>query len=148
MDSWKVSRLIALASLVASTSAFGSFSAPHYLGVSRAQGEFRMYLGGGKFLGRTGSLQAVGVSVHQLRKGHPPKAIEGCVYRFDAMNWRKDRIECADSTPAPLRGVEYARSPTPGEKGSHAPDLMVCVRRCDGQAPQRLRLQEADEDNG
>lgn len=144
----KLSKLLALASLLASTSVFGSFSAPHYLGSSRDHGEFRMYLGGGEFLGRTGSLQTIRVTVHQLRKGHPLRALEGCVYRFDDMNWRRDRIECAQNTPGPLRGVEYARDLKQGEKGSQEPNLLVCVRGCSRQVPQRLRLEEADEDNG
>jgi hypothetical protein len=88
------------------------------------------------------------VTVHQLRKGHPLRALEGCVYRFDDMNWRRDRIECAGSTPGPLSGVAYARNLKQGEKGAQAPDLLVCVRGCGRQVPQRMRLEDADEDNG
>lgn len=148
MDSCKISRLIALASLVACTSALAEFSAPHYLGHSRQQGEFRMYLGGGEFVGRTGAHQAVKVTVHQLRKGQPLRALQGCVYHFDDTDRRKDRIDCGGSAPGPLRGVEYARDVKEREKGAPELEPMVCVRRCTGQVPQRLRLEEAEEDNG
>lgn len=141
-------RLIALASLLASTSVFGEFSAPHYLGVSRGQGEFRMYLGGGEFVGRDGSLHTVKVTVHQLRKGRPLKALEGCVYRFDGADWRRDRIECGQAAPGPLRGVAYARDAKQDGTSAHARERLVCVRGCGAQVPQRLQLEEADEDNG
>jgi len=148
MDRWKFSRLIALAALLASTSVFGEFSAPHYLGDSRDRSEFRMYLGGGEFLGRAGSIQAIRITVHQLRKGQPLKALEGCVYRFEDADWRQGRIECSQSTPGPLRGVEYARDAAQLEKGAKAGEVLICVRRCSRQVPQRLRLEDADEDNG
>jgi len=148
MDSCKVSKLIALACLATNTHAFASFSAPHYLGFSRDRSEFRLYLGAGEFLGRTGSLQAIRVTVHQLRKGQPLRALQGCVYYFDDMNRRRDRITCPQVTPGPLKGVEYAREPEERGKGAPGVDRMVCVRRCSGQVPQRLRLEEAEEDNG
>lgn len=148
MDSSKVSRMLALAGLVACTSAWGSFSTPHYLGHSRQQSEFRVYLGGGAFLGRAGSLQTIRVTIHQLRKGQPLRALEGCVYRFDDTDRRRDRIECADGAPGPLSGVEYARDPKQGEKASDETDLLMCVRGCSRHVPQRLHLEDADEDNG
>jgi len=145
MHALKASSLIALASLLASTSAFGSFGA-HYLGTSRDRTEFRLYLDGGEFLGRTASLQAIRVTVHQLRPGQPRRTLEGCVYRFDETNPRRDKIECTDSASSPLKGVEYAREQKPAEKGTHALEVLDCVRRCGGPVPQRLRL-EAEEDN-
>ena len=148
MASWRTSRLIALASCLASTSVFGEFSTPHYLGASRGQGEFRMYLGGGEFVGRDGSLHTVKVTVHLLRQGRPLKALQGCVYRFDDKDWRRDRIDCAQTAPGPLKGVAYARDPGQDEKSTHAREQLVCVRGCGAQVPQRLSLEEADEDNG
>lgn len=141
----KVCKLIALASLAASTSAFGSFGA-HYLGASRDHAQFRMYLDGGEFLGRMASFQTIRVTVHQLRQGRPMRVLAGCVYRFDDMNRRNDRIECAARVPGPLRGVAYARDPKEDGKGVDELEPMVCVRRCGGQVPQRLNL-EAEEDN-
>jgi hypothetical protein len=148
MGSLQRSTLIALASLLASTSVLSEFSAPHYLGSSRDRSEFRMYVGGGEFLGRNGSLQTIKVTVHQLRVGQRLKTLEGCVYRFDDMDWRRDRIECSQETPGPLRGVEYARDAKQFEKGVSEREVLTCVRRCGPQVPQRLRLEDADEDNG
>ncbi len=145
MGAWNIAKLTALASMVASTSALGSFGA-HYSGTSRDHGHFRMYLDGGEFLGRTGSFQTIRVTVHLLRQGQPLQALEGCVYRFDDRDRRRDRIECAEGAPSPLSGVEYARKLKPGGKDTPEPAQMVCVRRCDGRVPQRLRL-EAEEDN-
>ena len=147
MNFWKMSKLITLVSLVASTGAIGSFSTPHYLGISRDHSEFRMYLNGGEFLGQIGSLQTITVAVHQLRKGHSLRALEGCVYRFDNKNGLRDRIECAQSTPGPLSGVEYARDLKKPENSVRALAYLVCVRRCGRQVPQRLSLEDAEEDN-
>lgn len=145
---WSIAKLIALASVVVSGSAFGAFDTPHYLGSSRDHNEFKVYLNGGGFLGRTGSMQAIKVTVHQVRKGLLVRSLEGCVYRFDESNRLRDRIECAVSTPGPLSGVEYARDLKQIKKGAHELDLLVCVRRCGRQVPQRLSLEEAEEDNG
>lgn len=147
MDVRKTASLITLASLVVSSSAFGAFGA-HYLGTSRDHSEFRMYLDGGEFLGRTASFYTIGVAVHQLRKGQPLRRLGGCVYRFDDMDRRKDRLECAENKASPLSGVEYAREATHGEKGTVDLTELVCVRRCSRQVPLRLRLESADEDNG
>lgn len=138
-------RLAVLALLVASTSAQASFGA-HYLGTSRDHTQFRLYLDGGAFLGRTGAFQAIRVTTHQVRPGQPLRAMEGCVYRFDDTNRRRDRIDCAEDAPHPLRGVAYARDPAQTGKGAGGPDRLVCVRRCGGTVPQRLSL-EAEEDN-
>lgn len=147
MAARKAAGLIVLASLVVSTSAFGALGA-HYLGTSRGQGEFRMYLDGGEFLGRTASFHSIRVAVHQIRSGRPPRTLGGCVYRFDEMDRRKDRIECAENKASPLSGVEYARDPKLGEQGASDLSPLVCVRRCSRQVPLRLSLENADEDNG
>ncbi|MFM9899409.1 MAG: hypothetical protein ACKVOT_00180 [Polaromonas sp.] len=141
--------LIALASWGASTSAFGALGA-HYLGTSRNEGEFRLYLDGGEFLGRTASFHSIRVAVHQRRKGHPLRALGGCVYRFDDTDRQKDRIECATNKGSPLSGVAYARDPRLKGAGADADALsqLVCVRRCSPQAPLRLTLENAEEDNG
>ena len=146
MNDWKISKLIALALLAASTSAFASFGA-HYLGFDRDHHEFRMYLDGGEFLGRNGSFQTIRVTVHQLRKGQPIRALKGCVYHFDDSNRHRDRIECTESTPSPLRGVEYARDLKQREKEAENMEPMVCVRSCGRLVPQRLSLEEAEQDN-
>lgn len=146
MNSWKTSKLIALVSLVTSTSAFGSLGA-HYLGFDRDHREFRMYLDGGEFLGRNGSFQAISVTVHQIHKGQPIRTLKGCVYHFDDTNRLRDRIECAESTPGPFRGVEYARDLNQREKGAQDMEPMVCMRRCNRPVPQRLILEEAEQDN-
>lgn len=148
MCSWNISKLFALASVVISTGALGSFDTPHYLGTSRDQNEFKFYLNGGEFLGRTGSFQRVSVTVHQSRKGQTLRALAGCVYHFEANNGRKDKIECAESTPGPLKGVAYARDLNQLDHGAPELALLVCVRRCGRQVPQRLSLEEANEDNG
>ena len=145
MSSMIVSGLIALLALVANTSAFGSFGA-HYLGTSRDRTEFRLYLDGGEFLGRAASMQTIRVTVHQLSQGRPLRTLTGCVYRFDGTNPRRDRIECAENAQGPLKGVEYARDTKQSGKSTNALEILVCVRRCGGQVPQRLRL-EAEEDN-
>lgn len=148
MSVWKISRLIALVSLATSTSAFGSLGA-HYLGFDHDQREFRMYLDGGEFLGRNGSFQSIRVTVHQIRKGQPMRALKGCVYHFDDTNRHRDRIECTESTSGPLRGVEYARDLKQRDEEAEAEDIepMVCVRRCGRLVPQRLSLEEAEQDN-
>ncbi|WP_295952605.1 hypothetical protein [Rhodoferax sp.] len=139
--------LVSLAALTLGSNAFASLGA-HYLGWSRDQGEFRMYLDGGEFLGRTGPFQTIRVTVHLLRKGRPLRALEGCVYHFDELDRRRDQIACAEDAASPLRGVAYARDPQRGEKDANALEQMVCVRRCGRQVPQRVHLEEADEDNG
>lgn len=146
MNGLKISKLVALVSLAISTNAFGSFGA-HYLGFDRDQNEFRMYLDGGEFLGRNGSFQTIRVTVHQLRKGHSTRTLKGCVYHFDDKNRHRDKIECAESTAGPLRGVEYVRDLKPQEKGAQDMEPMVCVRRCGRLVPQRLSLEEAEQDN-
>jgi hypothetical protein len=132
--------------LGASFAAFAGLEA-HYLGLSRDGGEFRIYLHGGAYLGRSGSLQAVAVAVHETRKKRPMRSLQGCVYHFDDRDRSRDRIECAANTAGPLRGVAYAREHSEGA-GTDAVEPMVCVQRCSPQAPQRLRLEESDEDNG
>jgi hypothetical protein len=135
--------------LGASFAAFAGLEA-HYLGLSRDGGEFRIYLHGGAYLGRSGSLQSVAVTVHETRRRRPMRSLQGCVYHFDDRDRSRDRIECAANTAGPLRGVVYAREH--GKAGSTADadavEPMVCVQRCSPQAPQRLRLEESDEDNG
>ncbi|MDB5895991.1 MAG: hypothetical protein JWQ88_3522 [Rhodoferax sp.] len=145
-----VARLLVLATLLAGGSAFGALGA-HYRGFGPDRSEFRLYLDGGEFLGRKGSFQAIRVTVHQLRKNRPQRTLEGCVYRFDDMDRRRDRIECAESAPAPLAGVEYARPPAKDAKHAKyadAVDALVCVRRCHPVVPSRLSLEGADDDNG
>lgn len=137
--------IVALGLLLAGTSAFGSFGA-HYLGTSRDAGEFRLYLDGGEFLGRNASFQSIGVTVHQLRQGKSSRTIEGCVYRFDDRDRSKDRIECAETTRAPLSGVVYVRDKAHATGREAEVDPMVCVRRCSPRVPQRLGL-EAENDN-
>jgi len=148
MNSRTLSRPAALALLLWGTQAFGAFSTPHYLGFSRDGSEFRIYLSAGEFVGRAGSLQAVRVTVHQLRQGRLRRALQGCVYHFDDTDHRQDRIDCPEGTAGPLRGLAYAREAQ--RPGLQAPGLegLVCVRRCSRQAPHRLHLEETDEDNG
>ncbi|MCM2295498.1 hypothetical protein [Rhodoferax sp.] len=146
--SWSIAKSITLASVVVSGSAFGEFDTPHYLGSSRDHNEFKVYLHGGVFLGQTESMHTIKVTVQQVRKGRLFRSLEGCVYRFDESNRLRDRIECSVSTPGPLSGVEYARDLKQITKGAHELDLLVCVRRCGRQVPQRLSLEGADEDNG
>lgn len=148
MVSLNLFRLATLALLWVCTGALAEFSTPHYLGHTRQHGEFRIYLGGGQFVGRTGSMQAIKVTAHQLRKGQPIRTLEGCVYRFDDKDRRRDRIDCSASMAGPLKGVEYARDLHPQRGHPQDQDLLVCVRGCSQQAPQRLSLEEADEDNG
>lgn len=144
---WNQVKLIALTLVAISTSAHGSFDAPHYLGSSRDRAEFKFYLHGGAFLGRTGSMQATQVVVHQQRPGQPLRTLAGCVYHFDVTNPRLDNIVCDARTPGPLQGVVYARDPKQREGSTTDAALLVCVRRCGQPVPQRLSLEEADEDN-
>lgn len=146
MNHWRRGGLVILGSLLAGTGALGSFGA-HYLGMSRDGIEFRLYLDGGAFLGRTASLQSIRVTVHQLRQGRLRGKSDDCVYRFDDTDHGRDRIECAERAHAPLNGVVYVRDTTRRAKGADGIEPMVCVRRCTARIPQRLRLEEADEDN-
>lgn len=118
----------------------------HYLGTSRDGGEFRIYLHGGEYLGRSGSFQAIRVTVHEERKRRALRASPGCIYHFDEADRSRDRIECSEQAIGSLRGVAYARERGTTPAAEVAP--MVCVRRCSAQVPQRLRLEETDEDNG
>ena len=126
----------------------GAWAAPgaHYEGTSGERTEFRFYLHGGALVGQSGSLQAVTAPVHQLRQGRPPRLLAGCVYRFDAADRRRDRIECAETAAPPLGGVASARPAAPSAPASQVLDHMVCMRRCSAQVPRRLRL-DAEEDN-
>lgn len=142
-----MARPFLLVALMAGGSAFGALDA-HYLGTSRDGGEFRIYLHGGPYLGRSGSMQAVGVTVHALRKNQPMRALAGCVYHFDDTDRHRDRIECANDTPGPLGGVVYARERGKPAAAANAVEPMVCVQRCSARVPARLSLEETDEDNG
>ncbi len=138
--------LVALGLLLACGSALASFGA-HYHGTSRERGdEFRLYLDGGEFLGRSGPFQSIRVTVHQLRKGRLVRKGEGCVYRFDAQAPGRNRIECAEGGAGPLGGVVYARDTARGPAAADEAEPMVCVRRCGPRVPQRLLL-EAEGDN-
>ncbi|APW39756.1 hypothetical protein RD110_23250 [Rhodoferax koreense] len=147
VSSLQTAALALLAMMATGGSAFGALDA-HYLGTSRDGGEFRIYLHGGAYVGRSGSVQTVRVTVHALRKGRRLQALEGCVYHFDDKDRGRDRIECAETAPGPLRGVAYARAHGQAAGAADAAAPMVCVQRCTIQAPQRLLLEEADEDNG
>jgi hypothetical protein len=137
--------LAALGWLLACGSAFASFGA-HYHGTNRERDEFRLYLDGGEFLGRSGSFQSIRVTVHQLRKDRLVRKGEDCVYRFDAQEPGRNRIECAERMPGPLGGVVYVRDTARGPAAADEAEPMVCVRRCGPRVPQRLLL-EAEGDN-
>ncbi len=132
--------------LLASTSAFASFGA-HYAGTGRGGTGFRLYLDGGEFLGRKGSVQSIRVTVHQLRNGRLRATNDACVYHFDDTDRRQDRIECADRAVGPLRGLVYVREAARSMGRTDELEPMVCARRCTPQVPPRLRLEKADEDN-
>ena len=144
-----LARLLAAAALAVGGSAFGAINA-HYLGHAADRSEFRLYLDGGEYLGQSGGFQAIRVTVHQFRKQGARRTLTGCVYRFVDSDRSRDRIECADDAPGALRGVVYARSPrgAPRSPGDDGADTLVCQRRCGPSVPRRLRLEDADDDNG
>lgn len=139
--------MVGVAALLASGNAVSALAA-HYLGSSRDRSEFRVYLHGGEFLSRKGTVNTLRVTVHWLRRGGRMQSLEGCVYRFDDADRRRDRIECDVGAVGPLAGVAYARDPKPLSPGAEDTAPMVCVRRCGPQVPARMELAEADEDNG
>ena len=100
MAARKAAGLIVLASLVVSTSAFGALGA-HYLGTSRGQGEFRMYLDGGEFLGRTASFHSIRVAVLQIRPRHLPRTLGGAFIVSTRWTGARTGLSAPRTRPAP-----------------------------------------------
>lgn len=147
MPAWGRGAAVGLAGwLLAAGGACASFGA-HYRGTSGDGVEFRLYLDGGEFLGTAGALQSIRVELHRLRRGRLHAGGADCLYRFDAADRARDRIDCAARAGSPLDGVVYVRDTAPDAARAGGIEAMRCVRRCGRHVPRRLALEGAGEDN-